>query len=269
MTPTLPNDPAEVVQVPVDLIAPGRLQARRHFDAGRLAELAESIRESGVVQPVVLRHTAGGRFELLAGERRWRAAQLAGVHELPAIVRDDLDDDAARVLGLVENLQRESLSPLETAAGLRQLAQHYALTHEEVGRRIGKSRAYVTNFLRLLELDPAVRDWVNAGRLTLGHAKVLCGLDAAAQRHFGAAVLAANLSVRTLERRVAAAVAPQPAAAPRNGNLARLERSLADQLGYAVHVEADAHGVGRVTLRFDSLDELDGLLARLGYDPDA
>lgn len=271
MTSPPPPDPAKVIQVPIDLIVPGQAQARRRFDAQRLAELAASIRESGVVQPVVLRHGPAGRYELLAGERRWRAAQLAGLHHLPALVRDDLDDSAARVLGLVENLQRESLSPLETAEGLRQLIAHLRLTHEEAGQRIGKSRAYVTNFLRLLTLDERVRTWVDAGQLSLGHAKVLCGLALPAQHRLAAAAVARNWSVRALEHHAALAIgAPARARKPaRSADLARLERQLAEQLGYAVRVAADARGAGSVTLRFDSLDELDGLLARLGYDADA
>ncbi|MGH8482428.1 MAG: ParB/RepB/Spo0J family partition protein, partial [Nevskiaceae bacterium] len=134
-------------QIPIDLIRPGSFQARRYFDPAALKELAGSIRESGVVSPVVLR-SAGKGFELLAGERRWRAAQLAGLHEIPALVRDDLTESEALVVGLIENLQRESLTPMETAAGLKQLAELFGLTHEQMGERIGKSREYVTNHLR-------------------------------------------------------------------------------------------------------------------------
>src|SRR5579872_3251176 len=142
-----------VLSIPVDRIRPGSTQTRRRFDPEALAELAESIRESGVVQPVVLRSVGRG-YELLAGERRWRAAQQAGLHEIPALVRDDLSDSEAFVLGLIENLQRESLSPIETADGLRRLSETFGLRHEDVGTRIGKSRSYVTNHLRLLALAP-------------------------------------------------------------------------------------------------------------------
>ncbi|HEU0195977.1 MAG TPA: ParB/RepB/Spo0J family partition protein [Nevskiaceae bacterium] len=267
----LPKPVAQIRQVPIDLISPGHGQARRHFGADALAELARSIAASGLVQPIVLRHQDRERFELLAGERRWRAAQMAGLHELPAIVRDDLDDDDAHVLGLIENLQRESLSPMETAEGLSRLATAFHLTHEQVGQRIGKSRVYVTNFLRLLTLEASVREQVDAGRLSLGHAKALCGLPAAQQRELGAQVCAARLSVRATERRVAALTQPVGIVvvptSPRD-DLARLERALGDQLGYAVHLQADIHGAGRLSLQFGSLDELDGLLARLGYDPE-
>jgi ParB family transcriptional regulator, chromosome partitioning protein len=167
--------------VPLDLIRPGPQQARRHFDAERLAELAESLRHSGVVQPVVLRSRGDGGYELLAGERRWRAAQVAGLDSIPALIRDDLPDDEAFVVGLIENLQRESLSPMETAQGLKRLCELHQLTHEAIGHRIGKSREYVSNFLRLLNLAPAVQRALDLGELSLGHAKILAGLQAADQ----------------------------------------------------------------------------------------
>jgi len=227
-------------QIPVDLIRPGSFQARRYFDPHALQDLAQSIRESGVVSPVVLRSKPPG-YELLAGERRWRAAQLAGLHEVPAIVRDDLDDNEALVLGLIENLQRESLAPIETAAGLKQLGEMFALTHEQIGERIGKSREYVTNYLRLLNLAPPVQALVNEGHLSLGHAKVLAGLAGEQQRHWAALAVDQELSVRALERR------------------------LSDHLGYPVEVSAEKSGKGELRVRFHSLDELDGILARLGF----
>ncbi|MGH8456937.1 MAG: ParB/RepB/Spo0J family partition protein, partial [Stenotrophobium sp.] len=161
--------PPAIKEVPIDLIRPGAQQARRYFNAEALTELAESIRESGVVQPIVLRTQVWG-YELLAGERRWRAAQQAGLHDIPAVIRDDLSDTEAFVVGLIENLQRESLSPIETAAGLKRLAEVFALTHEQVGARIGKSREYVTNYLRLVNLAPPVQTLVNEGHILLGHA---------------------------------------------------------------------------------------------------
>ena len=165
----------QVREVPIDLIRPGSQQARRYFNPEALTELAESIRESGVVQPVVLRTRVWG-FELLAGERRWRAAQQAGLHEIPAIVRDDLSDTEAFVIGLIENLQRESLTPMETASGLKRLGELFELTHEEIGERVGKSREYVSNYLRLLNLAPPVQALVNEGHLNPGHAKILAAL---------------------------------------------------------------------------------------------
>jgi ParB family transcriptional regulator, chromosome partitioning protein len=260
------NGSVAIRQVPIDLIRPGTFQARRYFDPAALQELAGSIRESGVVSPVVLRSRGQG-FELLAGERRWRAAQLAGLHDIPAIVRDDLSDNEALVVGLIENLQRESLTPIETAAGLRKLAELFGLTHEQMGDRIGKSREYVTNYLRLLNLAPPVQALVNEGHLSMGHAKVLAGLPVDQQSHWAAVVVEKNMPVRQLERRFSAASRGGALPAkPKVADWQALERRLSDQLGYPVSLTADKSGRGELRVRFHSLDELDGLLARIGYD---
>ncbi len=253
----------EVRRIAVDLIQPGETQARKRFEPERLAELAASIRESGIVQPLVLRRR-GRVYELLAGERRWRAAQMAGLHEVPAVIRDDLDDDAAHVLGLIENLQRESLSPIETAEGLRRLGEAFALTHEAIGSRIGKSRAYVTNFLRLLSLAPAVREQVDSGVLSLGHAKILAGLPQTEQLGWAGLCAREHLTVRALERRLAAAVT-LPVVPARRDEWSRLAQALSEQLGYPAEFRNTADDKGELRIRFHSLDELDGLLARIGY----
>ena len=261
-----PASAATIRQVPIDLIRPGSFQARRYFDPAALQELAGSIRESGVVSPVVLR-SRGQAYELLAGERRWRAAQLAGLHDIPAVVRDDLSDNEALVVGLIENLQRESLTPIETAAGLKQLAELFGLTHEQIGERIGKSREYVTNHLRLLNLAPPVQTLVNEGVLSMGHAKVLAGLPIDQQNHWAARVVDQQLTVRALEKRAAGAGKPRALPPkPKASDWQALERQLADLLGYPVSVSADKKGKGELRVRFHSLDELDGLLARIGYD---
>lgn len=253
--------------VPIELIRPGSTQARRRFDAERIQELAESIRESGVVQPVVLRGSPQDGYELLAGERRWRAAQRAGLHEIPAVIRNDLSDAEAAVLGLIENLQRESLTPIETAEGLRQLAESFGLTHEQIGERIGKSRVYVTNHLRLLRLAEPVRRLVDDGRLSLGHAKVLAGLSPVQQPGWAERAVAGGWSVRTLERQLAAQSRP-PRRRPRaaDEDLSALERRIADALATPVALQCDGRR-GELRIRFHSLDELDGILARLGVEP--
>lgn len=251
--------------VPIDLIRPGSQQARRYFNPDALQELAGSIRESGVVQPIVLRTRVWG-FELLAGERRWRAAQLAGLHEIPAVVRDDLSDDEAFILGLVENLQRESLTPMEAAAGLKRLAELYTLTHEELGARIGKSREYVSNYLRLLNLAPPVQSLVNEGHLWLGHAKVLAGLPVDEQIRWADLTIRQKLTVRSLERKLAAERARRMVFKPaKPSDWKRLEQALSDHLGCTARVSADRQGKGELRLSFHSLDELDGLLERIGY----
>lgn len=251
--------------VPIDLIRPGSQQARRYFDPAALTELAESIKTSGVVQPVVLRTRVWG-FELLAGERRWRAAQQAGLHEIPAIVRDDLSDTEAFVIGLIENLQRESLTPIETAAGLKRLGELFELTHEEIGERVGKSREYVSNYLRLLNLAEPVQALVNAAHLHLGHAKSLAGLPPGEQLRWADVAVRQRLSVRQLERKLAALRARKLVFKPgKPGDWKVLERELSDHLACPVTVQADTSGKGEVRVRFHSLDELDGVLARIGY----
>ena len=206
---------AAVRHLPIDLIRPGTLQARRVFDPQRIEELAASVRESGVVQPVVVRSLDDG-YELLAGERRWRAAQRAGLHEIPAIVRDDLSDDEAMVLGLIENLQRESLTPIEAAAGLQFLADHYGLTHAEAAKRVGKSREYVSNYLRLLKLAEPVQKLVNERLLSLGHAKALAGLPVNQQPGMAMDAVSGGWSVRVLESRCRSALKQSgTASAPR------------------------------------------------------
>lgn len=257
---------SRIHQVPIEQIRPGSNQARRRFDAVALAELAASIAASGIVQPLVLRSAAPG-YELLAGERRWRAAQQAGLREVPAIIRDDLDPVEAQVVGLVENLQRESLSPLETAQGLRRLADMLDLTHEALGRRVGKSRVYVTNFLRLLSLDAEVQAHVDDERLSMGHARALVGLPVARQRALARSAVQGRWTVRQLER-AAADERERPAPAVKPPEWQQLERELADLLSCPVALEADARGRGELRLRFHSLDELDGLLARVGYRRD-
>lgn len=258
---------AAIKEIPIDLIRPGSQQARRFFDADALTDLAESIRESGVVQPIVLRTQVWG-YELLAGERRWRAAQQAGLHEIPAIIRDDLSDTEAFVVGLIENLQRESLSPMETASGLKRLSEVFQLTHVQVGDRIGKSREYVSNYLRLVNLAPPVQALVNEGHILLGHAKVLAGLPLEDQMHWADQIIRHKLTVRALERRISDARDKKIVFRPgKPSDWQKLERDLSDLLGCQTGVEADKKGRGELRIKFHSLDELDGVLAKLGYEP--
>lgn len=257
--------PTSIKEVPIDLIRPGSQQARRHFDPAALSELAQSIRESGVVQPIVLRTQVWG-YELLAGERRWRAAQEAGLHEIPAVIRDDLSDTEAFVVGLIENLQRESLSPMETASGLKRLAEIFQLTHEQVGERVGKSREYVSNYLRLVNLAPMVQSLVNEGHILLGHAKVLAGQKLDEQIRWADEVIRHKLTVRMLERRIAAARDGRIVFRPgKPSDWQVLEREISDLLGCTASVSADKAGKGELKVKFHSLDELDGVLAKIGY----
>lgn len=258
------QDASQVLSVPIELIRPGPEQARRLFNADALAELAESIRESGIVQPIVLRSAPDG-YEILAGERRWRAAQLAGLHEVPAILRNDLSSEQAFVLGLIENLQRESLTPMEAAAGMKRLGEIHQLTHDQIAERVGKSRVYVTHALRLLNLLPAVADHLDSGRISLGHAKVLAGLPSHLQATIATETLQRQLTVRQLER-LAAAIPKTPRAAPKKtADWLRLEQQLADRIGAPVTISSSSHGDGALTIRFHSLEELDGILGKIGH----
>lgn len=264
---------AAVVYIGVDLIRAGAFQARRRFADATLDELAASIARSGVIQPVIVRGDPTDGYTLLAGERRWRAATRAGLHELPAIVRNDLDDDAAAIVGLVENLQRESLGVIDTARGLHSLCEQHALTHDAVAARIGKSRAYVSNYLRILGLDEAVQALLDAGALTLGHAKVLAGVTPAQQAQLAQQAASKKMSVRALERMVQqlARATPRPDADATASatDLAALERNLSAHLGNSVQIRyAAADRRGQLRIDFHDLDEFDGLLARLGFNPD-
>ncbi|MDX1496235.1 MAG: ParB/RepB/Spo0J family partition protein [Salinisphaeraceae bacterium] len=264
----------QIQRIAVDLIHPGEYQARRRFDQGALEELAASVAESGIVQPVVVRSHNGG-YELLAGERRWRAAQIAGLHDIPAIVRDDLDDKEAHVLGLIENLQRESLAPMETSRGLKELSELFELTHEATALRIGKSRAYVSNFLRLLNLDERVQSLLDEERISMGHARVLAGLPRAQQMPLASEALKRRWSVRALEaagRRLQAVnngpagpITADDRAARRE--LEELQRLISERLGNSVNVRHDKQtGGGEIRIRYHSLDEFEGLLEKWGVD---
>ncbi|HLQ85105.1 MAG TPA: ParB/RepB/Spo0J family partition protein, partial [Salinisphaeraceae bacterium] len=234
-------------------------------------ELAASIATSGIIQPVVLRGQRTTGYVLLAGERRWRAAARAGLHELPAIIRNDLTAAEAAILGLIENLQRESLGVVDTALGLQSLYDNHDLTHAAIARRIGKSRAYVTNYLRILQLAEPVQALLERGRLTLGHAKVLVGLEHSAQIHLARIAAATDMSVRALEKR--ARNPAQDANATHRGHesaLADLERRLSAHLGNTVRIEYNAdRRRGQLRIDFHDLDEFDGLLAHLGFEHQA
>ncbi len=264
--PLAPGGEGEPLRhIPVERIRRGPWQPRRDFDPAALEELAASIRAQGVLQPVVVR-PAGDAYELVAGERRWRAAQMAGLAEVPAVVRE-VDDRTAAALALIENIQRRDLNPIEEARGLARLIEEHGLTHQEAAEAVGRSRAAVSNLLRLLELDAEVRDMLERGELEMGHARALLALPPARQREAAARVVARGLSVRETERlvrrlRAAAAPAARPPAR-RDPDVARLEQALSERLGAPVRLEHRGRG-GRIVIRYTSLEELDGILERLG-----
>lgn len=253
-------------QLPVELIERGRFQPRVDMRAETLQELADSIRAQGVVQPVVVRGLPGGRYELIAGERRWRAAQLAGLAEVPALVRD-VPDQAVVAIALIENIQREALNPLEEAAALQRLIEEFDLTHQGAAEAIGRSRTAVTNLLRLLDLSAEVQKLVQERKLEMGHARALLPLPAALQLEAARQVCLRGLSVRETEvlaRRLAqggaAPAAPKTLPDP---DINRLQDDLAQRLGARVQVQHGAGGRGRLVIHYNDLDELDGILKHL------
>ncbi len=254
-------------RVPVDLLRRGRFQPRQDMRPESLEELASSIRAQGVVQPIVVRplpDEAG--FEIIAGERRWRAAQLAGLEEIPAVIRD-VPDEAAVAMSLIENIQRENLNPLEEARALERLIEEFGMTHQRAAEAVGRSRAAVTNLLRLLDLGEEVKVMVERRELEMGHARALLGLtDAAAQLAAARKVASAGLSVRETERLVKRLVLPgKSPGTPRqpDPDVARLENELGERLGASVVLRQSGKGRGQVVIRYNSLDELEGILAHI------
>ena len=253
----------ELRVVAVAKLAPGKYQPRTHMDGDALNELADSIRAQGLMQPIVVREAATG-FEIVAGERRWRAAQLAGLSEVPVLVRE-LGDEAVAAMGLIENLQREDLNAIDQAQGLHRLIQEFGLTHDAAAQSVGKSRAAVSNLLRLLNLSRPVQDMLVAGLIEMGHARALLPLSAVQQREVAHEIETRGLSVREVEHRVARLKAPPPPAkATPARDLLRLEEALSDALGMTARVQSGKAGKGKLTLSFGSAEALQGLLERLG-----
>ena len=255
-----------LAQLPVSSLRPGKYQPRTRMDEASLAELAESIRARGVIQPIVVRPVSDSQYEILAGERRWRAAKLANLDRIPAVIRE-VPDEAALGIGLIENIQREDLNPIEEAAGLKRLIEEFKLTHEEVARAIGRSRTGVTNLLRLLELAPAVQALVQDGAIDMGHARALLAVSKARQVELAHQIVEKGLSVRDTERLVQdASHAPKTAhrAAPRlDSDTRRLQEELSESLGAQVRLKPRRGGRGSVLIEYASLDELQGLIVKL------
>ena len=254
--------------LPVERVGPGKYQPRTRMDEASLAELAESIKAQGVMQPILVRPVDGGRYEIIAGERRWRAAQRAGLKQVPALVRT-VPDQAALALALIENIQREDLNPLEEAQGIGRLIEEFGLTHEAAAAAVGRSRSAVSNLLRLAQLAKPVQELLHDGKLDMGHARALLALPVSQQLSAAGRIVAQSLSVRDTERLVQSLLASPARRARRatrkrvDGDLARLETEIADALGASVRIESSRKGAGRVVIAYSSLEQLDGILARL------
>jgi len=261
--------PAGALQtIAIDRLQPGKYQPRTKMDETALNELADSIREQGLMQPILVRPVGGGRFEIIAGERRWRAAQRAGLKEVPALVKD-VPDNAALTLALIENIQREDLNPLEEAQGIARLIEEFGLTHEAAAKAVGRSRSAVSNLLRLTQLAKPVQDYLMQGALEMGHARAMLALPTQQQSMTAAREVNGRLSVRETERLVFTLLNPAKRAARRAGrpaadaDTARLATDLAEALGASVKIEPGRKGAGRLVIDYASLDQLDGIVGRI------
>ena len=273
LLPVLEEDAEQSAQqstptsIPVDLLHRGAQQPRHRIRAEGIEELAQSIRSQGVIEPIIVRPRAAGGYEIIAGERRWRAAQRAGLAEVPAVVRE-VDDRQAVAMALIENIQREDLNPLEEARALQRLLDEYALKHEQLAEVVGKSRTAVTNLLRLQKLAPAVQTLLAEDQLEMGHARALLPLPTDEQKPAAERVIARGLSVRQTEALVAQLLngvsGASAAPAREDPDTRRLERTLSDRLGAQTSIASSKGGKGRIVIRYSSLDELDGVLERLG-----
>ena len=254
----------ELHNLPLDVIRPGRYQPRSVFDEEKLAELADSIRAQGVVQPVVVRPVGEGEYELIAGERRWRAAQIAGIDNIPSVVRD-VSDEVSVAMALIENIQREDLNPLEEATALRRLIDDFEMTHQQAADAVGRSRAAVSNLLRLLELMQEVKDMIDMRLIEMGHARALLSLDDDLQVQAAREVVHKRLSVRETEN-----LARRLQQSKKNkGNrrvdpdILRLQNRLGEILGARVRIQHQASGKGKLVIAYNNSDEFEGILERL------
>lgn len=265
--PALDYRDGKLAHLPVDIIQRGKYQPRRDMHQEALEELAESIKAQGVMQPIVVRSIGEGRYEIIAGERRWRATQLAGLDRIPAVIRD-VPDEAAIAMALIENIQRENLNPIEEAMALKRLQDEFELTHAEVAQAVGKSRTTITNLLRLISLNDEVKTLLEHGDLEMGHARCLLTLEPALQREIARQVVAKNLSVRQTEalvrfyqeRKEKEKIIPEPEV---SADIRRLQDSLSDRLGAGVEIQQGAKGKGKLVISYNSLDELDGILSHI------
>jgi len=251
--------------LPVDIIQRGKYQPRRDIQPEALEELAESIKAQGVMQPIVVRAISADKYEIIAGERRWRATQLAGIDNIPAVVRD-VPDEAAIAMALIENIQRENLNPIEEAIALQRLQQEFELTQQEVANAVGKSRTTVTNLLRLMSLNEDVRTLLEHGDIEMGHARALLGLSGLDQSHAADEVVGKGMSVRQTEAMVRdwdKKTSKKAKATDKDPNTRQLENDLADKLGVPVQLKHGSNGKGSLVLKYNSLDELDGILSHI------
>ncbi|MCD2449617.1 ParB/RepB/Spo0J family partition protein [Methylicorpusculum oleiharenae] len=254
-----------IQSLPIEWLRRGKYQPRKDIDPEKLQELADSIKSQGVIQPVVLRKTGENLYEIVAGERRWRAAQIAGLQDIPVIVRE-IDDRSAMAIALIENIQREDLNPLEESEALKRLLDEFSLTHQQIGDAVGKSRTTITNLLRLMDLHPEVKKLLSSKALEMGHARALLALDGAEQVAAAHKIARQGLSVRAAERLVKDiqnATEKKSAQTP-DRDILNLQDDLTAKLGAQVAINQKKNGSGKLVISYSSLDQLDGIIEQLG-----
>lgn len=255
-----------LTELAVGLLKPGRFQPRTRMDPQSIAELADSIKAQGLIQPILVRPVENGKYEIIAGERRWRASQLAGLTQVPVVVRS-VPDKAALAIALIENIQREDLNPLEEATGIQRLVDEFDMTHETAAQAVGRSRSAVTNLLRLLNLSKAVQDLLMQGKIEMGHARALLAISGSRQAELAHQIISRNLSVREAEQlvgQVESTSRKTPRKQPRKDrDLQALEEELSEILGTTVTVKTIRGGRGKLTIDYASLDQLDNVLQKL------
>jgi len=255
-----------LAEIPVEWIQPGKYQPRRIIDDEALQELAASIRAQGVMQPIVLRSVGENRYEIIAGERRWRATQLAGLDKIPCVIKE-VNDEAAVAMSLIENIQREDLNPMEEALALQRLIEEFDLTHQQVAEAVGKSRAAVSNFLRLINVAPEVTQMLVHGDIEMGHARALLSLTNDQQGKLAREIASSGLNVRQAEalvRKLTSGEKPLSQAKKVDSDTKQLENRLSSNLGQPVEIKHTIKGRGKLVIKYNSLDELDGVLSRFG-----
>jgi ParB family chromosome partitioning protein len=252
-------------ELAVGILRPGRFQPRTRMDPQSIAELADSIKSQGLIQPILVRPVEGGKYEIIAGERRWRAAQLAGLTQVPVVMRD-VPDQTALAMALIENIQREDLNPLEEANGIQRLVDEFEMTHDAAAQAVGRSRSAVTNLLRLLNLSKAVQDLLMQGKLEMGHARALLAVSPARQAELAHQIIGRGLSVREAEQLVGrgeVGARKTPRKQKKDRDLQALEEELAETLGTAISINTSRGGKGKLVINYSSLDQLDEILVRL------
>lgn len=252
----------------IDVLQPGKYQPRTRMDSDSLEELAASIKVQGIMQPILVRAVGAGKYEIIAGERRWRAARIAGLTEVPVLIRE-IPDDAALAMSLIENIQRENLNPLEEAAGIQRLIDEFSMTHQEAADAVGRSRPAASNLLRLLSLAEPVQELILSGRIDMGHGRALLPLEKSEQILLANRVAAKGMSVRETERVVKRETGRQsqkeaPSTSETDRDLLRLQEELSDRLGAEVRILPTSRGSGTLIIRYSDLEQLDGILARFG-----